>query len=81
MKNIKKIVTVTNVEYRNTSYYGNPSNWITFIDENGTEETGYTSPDAACGYGCSNYLNKPCVIEYHYTMAGNCVINFMNKPR
>ena len=80
MKNtrIRTIGKIKGTSYRNTSYYGNPSYYITFEDETGEEITGYTSPNADCAYGCKNpELKEFAYIEYHKTNSGKIVIDYI----
>lgn len=79
MKKINVIVFVESVSYRNTSYYGNPSYWVTFKTAEGEYITGYTGVDHACGYGCKNYVGKACRMTYHHTRSGNTIIDNMLK--
>ena len=79
MKQIEITATVTAARRKNTSYYGNPSYYIDFITPDGESLTGYTATNAACGYGCTNYINKPCRLTYHETRTGNIIIDFMEK--
>lgn len=37
----------------------------------------HTASDAACGYGVTNYLNRPAEIVYHYTRRGTLIIDFI----
>ena len=67
------------VNYKCTSYYGNPSYWVSFETEGGEYLTGYTASNAACGYGCTNFIGKGCRIKYHTTRAGRVVIDYMSK--
>lgn len=76
---------VLKVEYRNTSFYGNNSYWLSFLDSSGRFERGYTSPNASCGYTAENYRyaeGKPIFLKYHYTGGGKCVIDSImhNSP-
>ena len=69
--------TVLKVEYRNTSYYGNNSYWVNFLDSEGHFERGYTSPNASCGCTVTNYRyaeGKPIFLEYHLK-GGRCIID------
>ena len=78
---IKVIGKIKGTSYRNTSYYGNPSYYIVFEDEKGETIKGYTAPNAACAYGCTNseYREFAC-IEYHKTKGGKVVIdNILGK--
>ena len=43
--------------YRNSSLYGNPSYWVTLETEDGRIIHGFTSPNAALGYGIKNSEN------------------------
>lgn len=79
MKAITKAVTITAKEYKSSSIYGNPSYWVYFTDEEGNELSGYTASNAACGYGVGNYINEKVNITFHYTRAGNLVIDFIRK--
>ena len=78
---IKVISKIKDVTFRNRSVYGNPSYYITFENEEGGEITGYTSPNAACAYGCKNPdLQEFAYIEYHTTKSGKVVIdNILGK--
>ena len=77
MKNrIKAIAKIKNVQYRNTSVYGNNSYYIAFEDEKGELIIGYTKPNAECAYGCKNPdLREFAYIEYHKTKSGKIVID------
>ena len=75
---IKTIGKIKGTSYRNTSYFGNPSYYITFENEEGEEITGYTSPNADCAYGCKNPdLREFAYIEYHATKSGKIVIDYI----
>lgn len=75
---IKTIAKIKDVEFRNTSVYGNPSYYITFETEEGEEIIGYTKPNADCAYGCRNEdLKKFAYIEYHSTKSGKIVIDMI----
>ena len=77
-KRIKTIGKIKNVQYRNTSVYGNNSYYIAFEDEKGEELTGYTSPNSSCAYGCKNpELREFAYIEYHATKSGKVVIDYI----
>lgn len=79
MAEYKKVVTFEGCEYKTTSYYGNPSYWVWFHDEEEFEK-GYTGSNCACGYGVRNYHEGDKVLmTYHYTKAGNCVITVMKN--
>lgn len=73
------IATVTKTEYKNTSFYGNPSRWVWFTDSEGCEHYGHTATDAACGYGVTNFLYRPAEIVYHHTKKGTLIIEFINE--
>lgn len=74
----KTIAKIKNVQYRNTSVYGNPSYYIAFEDEKGEEITGYTKPNADCAYGCKNPdLKEFAYIEYHKTKSGKIIIDMI----
>ena len=75
-KRIKVIGKIKGTAYRNTSYYGNPSYYITFENEEGETIKGYTAPNADCAYGCKNSeLKEFAYIEYHATKSGKVVID------
>lgn len=75
---IKAIGKIKGTSYRNTSYYGNPSYYITFENEEGETIKGYTAPNAACAYGCKNPdLKEFAYIEYHKTKSGKIVIDYI----
>lgn len=66
------------VEYRNHSYYGNPSYWVAFADSEGNYHRGYTASNAQCGYTVQNYRNSfggEIWLEYHFTRKGTCIID------
>ena len=79
MKNrIKVISKIKGTAYRNTSYFGNPSYYITFENEEGELIKGYTAPNASCGYSCTNSdLREFAYIEYHITKGGKIVIDYI----
>ena len=73
---IKTIGKIKDVQYRNSSVYGNPSYFIAFEDEKGKLIIGYTKPNADCAYGCKNPdLREFAYIEYHSTKSGKIVID------
>lgn len=76
-KQIRTAATITATEYKNTSFYGNPSRWVWFTDSEGVQHFGHTASNAACGYGVTNYLNRPAEIVYHYTRRGTLIIDFI----
>ena len=75
---IKTIGKIKGVSYRNTSYYGNPSYYVTFENEKGETIKGYTAANAACAYGAKNPdLKEFAYIEYHKTKSGKIVIDYI----
>ena len=78
-KNITIRAKVVDISYKCTSYYGNPSYWVTFETKEGAIIHAHTANNAACGYGCKNYENKECEITYHYTQNNNAIIDYMRK--
>ena len=75
---IKTIAKIKDVTFRNRSVYGNPSYYITFINEEGEEITGYTAPNSSCAYGAKNPdLKEFAYIEYHKTKSGKIVIDYI----
>lgn len=80
-KRIEVIGKIKDVQFRNTSYYGNPSYNVLFENEEGEEIEGYTAPNAACAYGCTNseFREFACIV-YHITKGGKVVIdNILGK--
>lgn len=77
----KTIGKIKGTAYRNTSYFGNPSYYITFENEEGETIKGYTAPNAACAYGCTNSeLREFACIVYHVTKGGKVIIdNILGK--
>ena len=75
---IKTIGKIKDVQYRNSSVYGNPSYFIAFEDEKGELIIGYTAPNADCAYGCRNEdLREFAYIEYHQTKSGKIIIDMI----
>ena len=67
---------VKEVWYRNTSYVGNNSYYISFETESGVTLTGYTAPNSQLGYTCSNYeFKKFAYMQYNFTKGGKMVID------
>lgn len=70
--------TLLSVEYKTTSYYGNPSYYIAFLDEKGNYKRGYTASNASAGYTIKNYRNamngSPIYLRYHYTRTKGTLI-------
>ena len=77
MKNrIKAIGKIKGTAYRNTSYFGNPSYYITFENEEGELIKGYTVANASCAYSCTNSeFSKFACLEYHITKGGKVIID------
>lgn len=72
------IAKIKNVQFRNTSIYGNPSYFIAFEDEKGKLIIGYTKPNADCAYGCRNSeLREFAYIEYHSTKSRKIIIDMI----
>ena len=80
-KRIRTIAKIKGVTFKNRSVYGNPSYYITFEDEKGEEIKGYTAPNSACAYGCTNSEYREfAYLEYHITKGGKVVIdNILGK--
>lgn len=75
-KRIKVISKIKGTSFRNTSYFGNPSYYITFENEEGETIKGYTAANASCGYSCTNSdLREFAYIEYHITKGGKVIID------
>ena len=77
MKNrIKVISKIKGTSFRNTSYFGNPSYYITFENEEGELIKGYTAPNAACAYSCTNseFREFACIV-YHITKGRKVIID------
>ena len=80
-KRIKTIGKIKGTSYRNTSVDGNPSYYVAFENEKGETIKGYTAPNAACAYGCTNseFREFACIV-YHTTKGGKIVIdNILGK--
>lgn len=77
----KTIGKIKDVQFRNTSVYGNPSYYILFETETGETIKGYTAANAACAYGCTNSeLREFACIVYHITKGGKVIIdNILGK--
>ena len=78
----KVFVKSTNIKCM--SAYGNPSYWISFEtkDYRLSElrfKRGYTASNAQCGYSATNFVGRMCSIEFHFTPAGNLIINRMEE--
>ena len=72
----KTIGKIKDVTFRNHSICGNPSYNIVFEDEKGNILIGYTAPNAACAYGCTNSeLREFACIVYHITKGGKVIID------
>ena len=70
------VCKVKDVWYRNTSYVGNNSYYVSFETESGVTLTGYTAPNSQLGYTCSNYEFKEfAFMQYHFTKCGKMVID------
>lgn len=80
-KKIKVTAKVIGTSYKCTSYYGNPSYWVTFETKEGETIHAYTANNAACGYACTNFNGKECEITYHHTRSGSAIIDYMDKPQ
>ena len=74
------IAKVYNTRYRNTSYYGNPSYYVTLELENGELWHCYTAPDVSLGYEIENSYMKN---EWHKFMyrdgARGCALHWAEK--
>ena len=77
---ISKRVKVINVTYRNTSYMGNSSYWITFETETDILK-GYTKPNTKAGLIADEVNGKVTDISYHYTKKGTLIIDSISKVR
>lgn len=77
---ITKRVKVTNVKYRNTSFVGNSSYWVTFETENDLLK-GYTKPNTKAGLIADEVNGKVIDISYHYTKKGTLIIDSISKVR
>ena len=78
----KVFVKSTNIKCMSVN--GNPSYWISFEtkDYRLSElrfKRGYTASDAQCGYSATNFVGRMCAIEYHFTPAGNLIIDTMKE--
>ena len=82
-KRLMATVIVKNVERKSISVNGNPSYWIEFEPKYSLSELrlnkGFTASDASCGYTATNFVDKECNIEYHFTRSGNLIIDTMKE--
>lgn len=67
------------IEYKNHSYYGNPSYWVAFADSEGNYHRGYTASNSGAGYTIQNYRyaenGQTIYLDYHFTKKGTCIID------
>ena len=82
-KRLMDTVIVKNVERKCVSVNGNPSYWVFFEPKYSLSEIngrkGYTASDASCSYSATNFVNKDCKIEYHFTRNGALIIDTMKE--
>lgn len=83
-KRLTAKVFVESTKIKCLSVYGNPSYWVDFItkDYRLSElrfKRCYTASDAQCGYSATNFVGRICTIEYHFTPAGNLIIDNMKE--
>lgn len=76
---MKKTIEILNIEFKNLSYYGNPSYYVFFKDNEGNYGRAYTQSNAMCGYRIKNYLNKVINVFCHYTKKNNLVIEMIEN--
>ena len=81
-KRLMDTVIIKNVKRKSISVNGNPSYWVSFEPKYSLSEIncnkGYTASDASCGYSATNFVDKECKIEYHFTRNGVLIIDTMN---
>lgn len=81
-KRLTARVFVKSTKIKCMSVYGNPSYWVDFetkynrLCELGYRR-GYTASNAQCGYSATNFVGEMCIIEYHFSTAGNLIIDDM----
>ena len=79
MKKEKEIVArISYIDYKCTSYYGNPSYYVRFVDEKDNWFWGYTGSNCSIGYSISSF--NPALyyrFKYHITKNGNIVLTYM----
>ena len=77
-------VFVESTKIKCLSVNGNQSYWVNFVtkdyrlSELGFRK-GHTASDAQCGYSATNFVGRMCTIEYHFTPAGNLIIDRMEE--
>lgn len=77
MKNEKGIFTILEVEYKSTSYYGNPSYYVYMTDEEGEFYKAQTASNSSCAYGIRNFKKEKVEVIYHYTQKSTMIINYV----
>lgn len=71
------IAKVISTRYRNTSYYGNPSYYVSLELKNGEVWHCYTAPNASLGYEIENGYLKREWRAYKYTDgAKGCALHY-----
>ena len=63
------------VEYRNTSYYGNNSYWVTIETDGGRYLRAYTSPNSQLGYLIKSLEGRTVTFDVTYTKNGGVKLN------
>lgn len=81
MKKQEKIFKIENIERRKLSIYGNPAYSVYMRDCENNLYIAKTASNAAAGYEVSNYLYKNALITYHYTRAGNMIIDYVREAK
>lgn len=73
-------IKLLSTEYKNTSFYGNPSYWVYYTDSDGNFGKAYTASNAACGYSVTNYHRGDILnVEIHVTKKGSCIIDMIHE--
>ena len=80
MKYFNKDLTIISLKRGNNSYYGNPSYFVGLADKDNNIYYAKTASNSSLGYSISNYkINDTLNFKYHFTKAGNMILNSINK--
>lgn len=63
------------VEYRNTSYYGNNSYWVTIKTDSGRVMRAYTASNSQLGYLIEQLEGRTVTFDVTYTKNGGVKLN------
>jgi len=76
-KLMSKLITgkLISLERLPSSFYGNPRYTAVIRTDNDNRVVLRTAPDAAIGYGITNYMNKQVILEYKQYYGFNTIIS------